>query len=117
MNDDQKRRDRARELRSEMNEAEKTLWFHLRNRRRCRFKFRRQHPIGPYTADFWCAGARVVVELDGISHFERKRQDRRHDEWMTANGIEVLRFKNWQVYEELDGVMMRIEVVCESRIA
>jgi very-short-patch-repair endonuclease len=65
---DESSRDRARELRRSMNEAEKALWDYLRNRKRCRFKFRRQHPLGIYTADFWCAAAKVVVELDGLTH-------------------------------------------------
>src|SRR5687768_8232036 len=100
-----------------MNEAEKTLWLFLRDRKRCRFKFRRQHPIGPYTADFWCAAAKLVVELDGLTHAERKQQDKQRDEWMTEQGIEVLRIKN----RELEGgpaeVLKRIEAACERRIA
>jgi very-short-patch-repair endonuclease len=59
----------------------------------------------------------VVVELDGTSHFERKKQDKRRDEWMTAKGIEVLRFRNWQVDEDLCGVLEQIEAVCEKRIS
>jgi very-short-patch-repair endonuclease len=114
MSHDQHNRDRARELRREVNEAERTLWDQLRDRKR-RFKFRRQHPLGPYVADFWCAAARVVVELDGASHVNREKHDRRRDEWMTERGICVLRFSNVAVDERLKEVLDEIEYVCAGR--
>ena len=111
---DQKQRNRARELRKEMNEAEKALWGRLRDRRR-RFKFRRQHPLGPYTADFWCAVAKVVVEVDGASHAARKEHDRKRDDWMKERGITVLRFTNFAIDDRLPSVLNEIEKVCAEQ--
>ena len=107
--------DRARELRQEMNEVEATLWHHLRDRRLREFKFRRQQPLGPFVADFWCATARLVVELDGESHRERKELDAVRDQWMKEQKMEVLRFKNRQVHEDLAGVLDEIEAMCQLR--
>jgi very-short-patch-repair endonuclease len=59
---------RARQLRREMTDAERLLWFLLRGRRLCGCKFRCQHPIGPYIADFVCLGHRLIVEADGGQH-------------------------------------------------
>ena len=88
----------------------------LRDRRRQRFKFRRQHPIGPYVADFWCAAVRVVVELDGRSHADRIERDAARDAWMLAREIRVLRFKNHEVEENIEAVLMKIADECERRI-
>ena len=112
----QHQRDRARELRREMNDAERTLWEKLRDRKR-KFKFRRQHAIGPYYADVYCATAKLVVELDGISHFDRKEKDRARDAWMSNQGIRVLRFSNFAVDDRLNEVLNEIEIVCAGRTA
>src|SRR5262245_36248205 len=100
MRKDPRKLDRARELRQSTNEAEQALWDRLRDRRR-KFKFRRQHSLGPYYADFWCPTAKVVVELDGMSHADRKDQDRKRDAWMTERGIQVLRFANYATDDRL----------------
>src|SRR5688572_10281618 len=105
-------RDRARELRKEMNEAERLLWARLRAKRRGGLKFRRQHPLGPYCADFWCSTASVVIELDGATHRDRKDRDQDRDDWMQARGIRVLRSPNADVYERLSDVLRRIDDVC-----
>jgi len=59
---------RARRLRREMTYPEKKLWWSLRNRQLARLKFRRQHPIGDYFADFCCEEKMLVIEVDGDSH-------------------------------------------------
>jgi very-short-patch-repair endonuclease len=113
---DDEARDRARELRREMNEASKALWSRLRGRNK-RFVFRREHPIGPYFADFWCAEAKLVVEVDGDSHFESGggEHDARRDAFMKKQGIEVLRFRNGAVYDRLSQVVAEIEAACLRR--
>jgi very-short-patch-repair endonuclease len=63
-----RRTGRARDLRRDQTDVERKLWGMLRGRQLCGFKFRRQHPIGRYFADFACAEARIVVELDGGQH-------------------------------------------------
>ena len=82
----------ARLRRQMADEYERLMWQLLRNRQRCNQKFRREHPLGIYTADFYCARARLVVEIDGESHQsdEAKRYDAVRDQWMKKQGIRVL---------------------------
>jgi very-short-patch-repair endonuclease len=95
---------RARALRSRMTDAERRLWFALRDRRFANFKFRRQVPIGRFIADFICFEARLVIEVDGSQHAD-SIQDLRRDRWFKANGFRVLRFWNNEVLSNLEGVM------------
>jgi very-short-patch-repair endonuclease len=97
-------RRRARELRKRMTDAERKLWFALRDRRFARFKFRRQAPIGRFVADFICFERRLVIEVDGSQHAD-SLSDQRRDQWFAANGYRVLRFWNNEVLKNLDGVM------------
>ena len=98
------KRQLARTLRRTMTDAEQQLWHYLRNRAFVGFKFRRQHPIGPYVADFACVERRLVVELDGSQHLESTR-DKCRDRWLESQGYRVLRFWNHEVFLEIDGVM------------
>ena len=84
-------RDRARSLRRAMTGPERLLWSLLR-RNTLGLHFRRQHPIGPFVLDFYCAGARLAVELDGPVHSERAEADTRRTEWLAGEGVRVLRF-------------------------
>ena len=99
--------DRARLLRSRLTDAERKLWYALRNRRFAGAKFRRQVPVGPYVADFLCYEARLVIEVDGGQHAESTK-DRRRDRWFAANAFRVLRFWNNDVHSNLEGVLMAI---------
>jgi primosomal protein N' (replication factor Y) len=95
----------ARALRQQMTESEYQLWFLLRGRRLEGCKFRRQHPIGPFVADFACVAQRLIVELDGGQHAEtRAVQDARRTAWLEAQGWRVLRFWNDQVHSTPDEV-------------
>ena len=82
---------RARALRRNLTLPERLLWSMLRGNRTGRH-FRRQHPLGPYILDFYCASARLCVELDGPVHAERGGHDARRDAWLAAQGIRTLRF-------------------------
>jgi len=86
-------RERARELRQEVNPVEAVLWSQLRDRRFRGLKFRRQYVLGPFIADFYCAQHRLVVELDGATHEGPGGQgrDRERDAWMVGHGIRVVR--------------------------
>jgi len=95
---------RARTLRANMTDAERKLWFALRDRRLREIKFRRQVPVGPYIADFLCYAARLVIEVDGGQHAE-SRQDERRDRWFAANSFRVLRFWNNEVLSNIEGIM------------
>ncbi|MEQ9485701.1 endonuclease domain-containing protein [Coleofasciculus sp. F4-SAH-05] len=99
---------RARELRKKQTPAEKLLWQCLRNRQLLNAKFRRQHNIGRYIADFYCHEARLVVELDGSIHEIRKAEDAIRNEWMQKNGFTVLRFSNQEVFHHPENVLYQI---------
>src|SRR4051812_23555475 len=96
---------RTRQLRRELSPAEKILWKELRGRRFDGFKFRRQHLLEPYVLDFYCAEARLVIELDGESHLSSQSYDDRRSRWLAQQGLEVLRFWNTQIFDELDAVL------------
>ncbi|MFM2151122.1 MAG: primosomal protein [Pseudomonadota bacterium] len=95
----------ARRLRRELTEVENRLWSALRSRQHG-FKFRRQHPIPPYVADFACIEARLVVELDGGQH--GGAADAARDAKLVAMGWLVLRYWNSDVADNLDGVLADI---------
>jgi very-short-patch-repair endonuclease len=101
---------RARELRRNMSPAEKRLWQGLRARRLDGHRFRRQHPIGPYIADFVCLKARVIVEVDGPSHQGDGQiaHDRRRTKVLEADGWAIVRVGNGEVFGTFDAVLARI---------
>jgi very-short-patch-repair endonuclease len=99
-----------------MTDAERKLWFALRDRRFANFKFRRQVPIGRFIADFICYESRVVIEVDGGQHSE-SRSDQRRDEWFSGNGFVVLRFWNNDVLSNLEGVLTSILEALRGRRA
>src|ERR1700676_1902620 len=90
-------RDAARELRHEQTNAERVLWNVLHNRQVLNLKFRRQHPIGNYIADFCCIEKGLIIELDGSQHLERGKQDAERTKWLNERGFEVLRLSNGDV--------------------
>ena len=97
----------AKRLRTNMTDAEHKLWAQLRNRRLKGFKFVRQHPIGPYIADFACRQADLVIELDGGQHAASER-DVIRTKTLNQYGYEVIRFWNNDVLKNLDGVLQAI---------
>ena len=92
-----------------MSLPEAYLWQALR-RRPGGLKFRRQHPFERYTADFYCAAAKLVVEIDGVSHDmgDTPKRDVRRDEWMREEGLQVLRFNANDVMRDLESVVTAI---------
>ena len=107
-------RRRARGLRVRMTDAERKLWFSLRDRRFAGFKFRRQVPIGRFIADFVCFEGRLVIEVDGGQHAD-SIADQRRDRWFAANGFRVMRFWNNEVLSNLEGVMTRLAETLQVR--
>jgi very-short-patch-repair endonuclease len=93
--------------------AEYKLWLKPRNHRCGGLKFRRQMPLRPFIADFYCAAAKLVVELDGVSHID-SQTDGARDAWMQARGIRVLRFANFDVLSNLEGVVLAIELAARE---
>lgn len=95
-----------RQLRAGMTEAERRLWYHLRDRRLEGFKFRRQQPIDRFVVDFLCVGRRVIVEVDGGQHNELVDAER--TAILETAGYFVLRFWNDEVMRQTDVVLLRI---------
>jgi very-short-patch-repair endonuclease len=102
--------ERSRHLRARSTKAEQVLWEHLRARRLNGVKFRRQHPIGTFVADFFCGEHRLVIELDGAIHQEatQAERDARRDEIMREHNLKVLRFSNGDVLNNLPCVLTTI---------
>ena len=101
---------RRRQLRHNATDAEAILWKHLRAHRFADFKFRRQHPCGPFIIDFFCVRQKLAIELDGGQHFEpsAERYDERRTDYLAGRGVTMLRFSNDLVFTELEGVLAMI---------
>jgi len=100
----------ARGLRRRPTEAEKRLWRLLRGRQFDGVKFRRQHPIGAYVVDFFCADAKLVIELDGGGHgvTEKAKDDQHRSQELRGLGFRVLRIWNTDVLQNPEGVLKTI---------
>lgn len=100
-----------RALRREATSAERLMWKLLRGRRFDGAKFRRQHSIGPYVADFYCAEHRLVVELDGHQHqfATERRHDSTRDAYLRTLGLTVLRFTNFDLFHDARKVVEALE--------
>ena len=101
---------RAKELRKNMTPAEKLLWQRLRNYQLDGFYFRRQHPIKYFIADFYCAKADLIVEVDGGVHNnpDNKEWDINRTAELEKSGITVIRFTNEEVLNDIGGVIQKI---------
>lgn len=110
-------REFAKRLRNNLTDCERLLWRHLRNRQLSGFKFRRQHPFPPYVLDFYCAELMLVVELDGGQHYDDigLEKDRLRTDYLERLGLEVLRFSNLDVLQNLEGVLAEIVRRSETR--
>ncbi|MGW8278366.1 endonuclease domain-containing protein [Sphingomonas aurantiaca] len=109
---------RAKQLRGTMSPPEIAIWLALRERP-AGFKFRRQHPSGPYVADFYCHAARLVIEVDGQAHDfgDRPARDAARDCWFAARGLAVLRIAAVEIFTDCDAVVHGIVAVAAERLA
>jgi very-short-patch-repair endonuclease len=98
---------RVRELRATMTDAERRIWSLVRNRQLAGYKFRRQHPIGPFIADFVCIECRLIVELDGGQHADGLYDERR-SAWLGKHGWRVVRFWNDAALGEAESVLQAL---------
>lgn len=89
-----------------MTPAEKLFWSKVSNRQFYNLKFRRQHGIGPYIADFYCSEKRLIVEIDGDSHFNEMNiaKDRVRTKYLESFGYNVIRYNNLDVIKNIQGV-------------
>ena len=100
---------RAKELRQNSTNGEQILWAQLRlATKNTDLRFRRQHPLHPYIADFACLKLRLIIEVDGISHNIRLEEDKSRDEHLAKMGYEVLRFTNEEIVKNCDAVLSAI---------
>ena len=108
--------DNARELRKNMTEEERKLWYCFL--RYYPVKFVRQRPIGHYIADFYCSKAKLVVEVDGIQHYDEDamRYDIKRTREMNKYGAEVIRFSNDEINKEFEDVCYAIDEAVKDRI-
>ena len=96
--------------------AERKLWTHLR-KRITGMKFRRQHPVSKFIADFYCHDARLIIEVDGGYHDdpEQKEYDKRRQAELEDLGLLVVRFRNEEVEKDVEGVVEKIRMVLRNR--
>ena len=102
---------KAQFLRRNETIAEKLLWEKLRNNQLEGLKFRRQHPVNIYIADFYCHKFKLIIELDGDYHNqeEQKQKDEVRTEVLRLNGLKIIRFKNEEVEQDINQVLITIK--------
>jgi len=106
----------ARILRKSMTSSEKLLWDKLKGNQICVLRFRRQHPINFFIADFYCHEIRLVVETDGIIHDLQKEYDDGREAEMEKYYIKTLRFTNHEVENNIKKVVSEIEIQVIERL-
>ncbi len=106
MRSKQKTHTYAKTLRAEMTPPEMALWMRLKQRGPGLPVFRRQHPFGRYVLDFYCAKAKLAIEVDGQSHGmgERPARDERRDAFLAREGVRVMRYQASEVMADPNGV-------------
>jgi len=104
-------KDRRRKLRRGQTAAEKAFWERVRNGQFHGLKFFRQYSVGPYILDFYCPARKIAVELDGGQHNlpDGREYDAERTAYLSGHGIEVVRFWNNEVLQEMEGVLMKLE--------
>ncbi|HEX5035780.1 MAG TPA: DUF559 domain-containing protein [bacterium] len=103
---------KARELRKNQTPEEKEFWHFLRDKRFAGFKFRRQHPIGEYIADFCCPEKKLVIELDGVGH--DLQYDEIRDKYLNSRKFKVIRISNEAVRSDRDRILIKLLNLLES---
>ena len=109
-----KTRIHAIELRKEPTPAERKLWSKIRNDR-LGVNFRRQHAIGVYIPDFVCIQKKLIIELDGGQHLEQEEYDKERTKYLESQGYKVIRFRNNDVMNNIDGVLLAIMNILEKQ--
>ena len=100
----------AKQMRRNSTQEEEALWHKLKNKQVAGLKFRRQHPIDKFIADFYCHEKKLVIELDGNIHNQKEQAslDKGRTETMNEFGITVLRFKNEEIINNIEDVVSQI---------
>ena len=103
-----KLKDRAKELRKAGNLSEALLWRHLKNKQ-LGASFDRQRVIGNYIVDFYCAALKLVIEIDGYTHYFKGDSDKKRDEFLQGLGLTVVRIPDVEVKKNLEGAILYVE--------
>ncbi len=109
--------EKRRSLRKNLSPAEIKLWHRFKGRQIGGYKFRRQYSVGPYVVDFYCPAVKLALEIDGRTHDENdevRTYDRQRQEYIESFGVRFLRFTNWDVYNNSEGVLEKIRLVCRE---
>jgi very-short-patch-repair endonuclease len=108
----------AKQMRRNSTEAEEALWHRLKNKQVAGLKFRRQHPMDKFIADFYCHEKKLVIELDGDIHDQKEQTDLDKGRTETLNefGIKVLRFKNEEILHNIEEVIKKILDTFKNRM-
>ena len=116
MQHNKKLTERAQNLRTNMTKEERRLWYEYLSS--YKYRFRRQVTCGGYILDFYCAAAKLAIELDGSQHYEPEKQqyDEKRIEYLNDLGIQVLRFSNADVMQNLRGVCQMIDMCIALRM-
>ena len=109
-------RERAKRLRKNLTRPEKILWSKLRAKQILGLHARRQHPIGPYIADFCFESVKLVVEIDSGYHDFRQNEDKSRDQYFAGLGYKVIRISSHDVMKNLENVVEWIRCECEQRM-
>lgn len=107
---------KARLLRKKMTPEELILWEKLKGKQIYNTRFRRQHPINKFIADFYCHAVKLVVELDGEIHLQQKEYDKERTLILKEFGIDVIRFSNLEIIRNIDIVVVQIENRVKARL-
>ena len=107
--------ERRKELRNNSTSEEILLWLQLKNSK-TGFKFRRQHSIGGYIADFYCPSKKLIIEIDGPQHFkkENKEYDKIRSHYFEGLDIRVIRFTNLEITIETQAVVKKIKEILNT---
>ncbi|MEH8048130.1 endonuclease domain-containing protein [Gallibacterium anatis] len=106
----------SQKLRSNQTDAERKLWQRINRDQLLGFRFNRQKPLLNYIVDFYCAKAKLIIELDGSHHYEPEYQekDRQRDDELRSLGFTVMRFSNDEIYYEIEAVVEQIYLFLEQ---
>jgi len=104
----------ARKLRNDMTLSEILLWQHIKGKQLSGYDFHRQKPINEYVVDFYCPRLKLVIEIDGDSHEGKEEADRIRQEKLESLGLTVMRFWDWDVKSNVDGIVEHLREWIEA---